>query len=210
MSYQRKIKTKPAVSQPVETFTGIEDLPAWLEAQAKAYRMAAPCYLLAHANDGVIWGRLDEDGRLRTSYDALAESENGLSLPSLRAETLQQARLFNRQAELYIWRDGDGGWHGRLLERVQEGETAVWSECFDEPQMLWGTHGTHLAHRFTLLEDGAQGLYHAVPVKLAVDDEKSGELQRPSQLLVRHYLDYDEQGQAYIALSRLVTVRGGN
>jgi CRISPR-associated protein (TIGR03984 family) len=215
MSYQRKIKTKPAISQPVKTFTGIEDLKVWLEAQAKAHQMMAPCYLLAHANDGVIWGRLDETGSLLTSHDALYKTKASdkwdvsriktatASLPLLQIETLQQARLFNDQTELYMWRDGDGKtWHGRLIANVTTEETNDWSESFDEPQLLWGTHGTHLADGFTLLEDGAQGLYHAVPVKLTLDDDNNGELKKSPQLLVRHYLS--REGAAQVAASRLV------
>lgn len=217
MSYQREIQTKPAISQSVVSFTGIENVKAWLVAQAKAYQMATPCYLLAHANDGVIWGRLDEGGNLLTSYDALENTQvSGKwdisrvvmaqeTLPPLRSETLQQARLFNKDAELYVWRDGDGKtWHGRLIANVSEDETAAWSESFDEPQLLWGTHGTHLVNDFTLLEDRAQGFYHAVPVKLALDSNKNGELKKSQQLLVRHYLT--REGVTQVIASRLVAL----
>lgn len=218
MSYQREIQTKPAVSQPVQSFAGIENVKTWLVEQTKAYHMAAPCYLLAHANDGVIWGRLDEDGNLLTSYDALENTEVSgkwdisrvalakKTLPPLRIETLQQARLFNKDAELYVWRDGDGkAWHGRLIKNVSEDETAVWSESFDEPQLLWGTHGTYLVNDFTLLEDRAQGLYHAVPLKLSLDSNKNGELKKSHQLLIRHYLT--SEGVTQVIASRLVALK---
>lgn len=218
MIYQRKPDKKPALSQPVGNFAGIENLATWLVAQANGQHMEAPCYLLAHATDGVIWGRLDENNRLVTSHDALQNAKarekwdgprlknaKG-SLPRLQAETVQQVRLFNEESELYLWRDGDGNWNGRWLQNVDE--AGSWSESFDEPQLLWGTHGTPLADDFTLLEDGAQGLYHAVPIPLQLDNDpkKLGET-RPPWLFVRHYLDYDEQGQAYIALSRLVALK---
>lgn len=136
--------------------------------------------------------------------------QNGqTSLPPLLADTVQQLRLFNEQAELFVWRDGDGEWHGRWLRDVAAGETADWSESFDEPQRLWGTHGTRLEQGFTLLEDGAQGLYHAVPVEVALIEEANGELNQSVQLNIRHYLAYDEQGQAYVAVSRLVEVKEG-
>lgn len=220
MSYQRKLEKKPATSQPVSDFTGIENLATWLAAQANTQQMNAPCYLLAHATDGVIWGRLDENGRLFTSHDALHNARANEkwdgprlknakgSLPRLQVETVQQLRLFNEQAELYVWCDGDGGWNGRWLLNVAG--SGSWSESFDEPQLLWGTHGTQLADDFTLLEDGAQGLYHAapIPLELDADPKKFGETH-PPRLLVRHYLDYDEQGQAYVALSRLVALKKG-
>ena len=33
--------------------------------------------------------------------------------PKLRAKTLQQARLFGSDAEVLLWRDGDGAWMAR-------------------------------------------------------------------------------------------------
>lgn len=214
MSYQRKIRDKhPASRQPVVDFDP-KNLISWLEGQAKTHKLQ---YLLAHADDGVIWGRVDKKGHLQTSYDALhaakaREKWDGpriaaarQSLPPLRIETLQQARLFGKKGELYIWKDGDGAWNGRLIANVKDKETADWTDYFDEPQLLWGTHGTPLAHKFTLLEDGAQGLRHAVPLRLKLDeDPKTFGETRPPRLLVRHYLT--DQGFAQVAASRLVAL----
>lgn len=216
MSYQREISDKhPAVS--VKEQVTPDDLIGWLEKQAKEHHLS---YLLAHATDGAIWGRVAENGALYSSHQARKDSEPGNSdwdkyriktaqnsLPRLRIETLQQARLFGAGAELFIWRDGDGDWNGRLLRDVADGETPDWSESFDEPQLLWGTHGTQLEHGFTLLEDGAQGLYHAVPLALKLNEQANGELKQSVRLNIRHYLAYDEQGQAYVAVSRLVEVK---
>lgn len=217
MRYKRNITAKhPARSVSVTDFDP-DNLVGWLEKNAKTHQLT---YLLAHAEDGVIWGRVDGNGRLLTSYDALhkasaQETWDGpriaaakQSLPRLRIEALQQARLFSQEAELYIWKDGDEKWHGRLVANVKEAETADWSESFDEPQLLWGTHGTTLADNFTLLEDGAQGLRHAVPMPLKLDtgSQKFGEAT-PPRLLVRHYLNKD--GFAHIAASRLVALEGG-
>jgi CRISPR-associated protein (TIGR03984 family) len=220
MSYRREISDKyPAVSAKLEAFSQ-DDLIGWLAKQANTHKLT---YLLAHATDGVIWGRVDENGTLYTSHQAVkADKPDNIdwnnwdnyriktsknSLPPLRGETLQQARLFSEAAELYIWRDGDGEWNGRWLRDAAEGETPDWSESFDEPQLLWGTHGTRLEHGFTLLEDGAQGLYHAVPLALQLNEQTNGELKQSVQLNIRHYLAYDEQGQAFVAVSRLVEVK---
>lgn len=216
MSYQRAIHDKhPVVFVEVNTFPQ-DDLTGWLEKQAREQHLTC---LLAHATNGVIWGRADENGRLVTSYDALRATQGQSkwdtyrietakkNLPQLRLETLQQARLFSAGAELFIWRDGDGAWNGRLLRDAAAGETPDWSESFDEPQLLWGTHGTRLEHGFTLLEDGEQGLYHAVPVEVTFIEEANGKLKQSVRLNIRHYLAYDEQGQAYIALSRLVDLQ---
>jgi len=221
MSYQRELNQRAAVSHPITDFAGINNLAIWLKQQVDGQKLSLPVYLLAHATDGVIWGRLDADG-LVTSHDALHKAEPvgewdtyrvetaQKSLPSLRTNTVQQLRLFNEQAELFIWRDGDGGWNGRWFKDVVA--DGRWSDCFDEPQLLWGTHGTHLPNGFTLLEDGAQGLYHAVPVKVALieDKEANGKLKQSVALTIRHYLDDDEYGQVYTAVSRLVAIEGGN
>lgn len=208
------MQNKPCLKEP-EPVGELRDPHAWLAQKAQVYGLT---HLLAHADDGVIWGRLDANGRLVTSHDALhnTQAQNDRdrrrieaakrSLPPLRPETLQQARLFGEQAELFIWRDGDGAWRGRLLRETADGENPNWSESFDEPQLLWGTHGTPLEDGFTLLEDGAQGLYHAVPLQVALVEASEGRLKQSVRLNIRHYLDYDEQGQAYVAVSRLVEV----
>lgn len=215
MSYQRKLKQQTAVSQPIRNFDGIDNLAVWLTQQVEARKLPLPAYLLAHATDGVIWGRLDQNG-LFTSHDALNKADPKgdwdthrvetakANLPSLQVKTLQQLRLFNEKAELFVWRDGDEGWNGRWLKNVDK--DGKWSDCFDEPQLLWGTHGTHLPDDFTLLQDGARGLYHAVPVKAALVKEADGELKQSVALMIRHYLDDDEYGQVYTAVSRLVSI----
>jgi len=55
-----------------------DDLIAWIEAQAKEHKLK---YLLAHADDGVIWGHFST-GHLSTSNAVLDQS------PPLRLITL--------------------------------------------------------------------------------------------------------------------------
>ncbi len=144
-------------------------------------------WLLAHADDGVIWGEILESG-LHLSSDAFPEVS-----PPLRTVTLQQARLFGSQAELLIWRDG-AAWRARLIRDIsaeQEGE-----KFCEETYLLWGTHVEERRNGFALLREGRQGLRHAPPLP---ENAKP-----PARLRVRHYLAYDEDGQAYIACSRLV------
>jgi CRISPR-associated protein (TIGR03984 family) len=205
MSYRRYIKDHLASSQQVDGFTGIEDVTTWLEARAKTYQMRPPCYLLAHANDGVIWGRLDENGRLLTSHDALINTNKPPSmaqsvLPPLRSQTLQQVRLFNDEAELYIWHDGEGGWNGRFIQDSDSDDNATWQKAFDENYLLWGTYAAAaLENDFTLVADGVQGLYHAVPI--VADPDK-----KPLYLQIRHYLV--TEGMAQVDASRLVAIAG--
>lgn len=218
-NYKRHISAHPACCQSIDekllkALTGTDNLGQWFIAAAKEAKLDGNVYLLAHADDGVIWGRIKE-GKLVTSYESLHQAKGKYewdaprieaakkTLPASQLATLQQARLFCKTGELLIWKDGDGKWQGRVIRDVQEGETPDWEEAFDEPQLLWGTHGTKLENDFTLLEDGAQGLRHAVPMKLTLKTGE-GEFGRttPPKLMVRHYLN--KEGFARVVAGRLV------
>jgi len=80
------------------------DPAAWMVKHAQQYNLR---YLLAHADDGVIWGRID-NSELHTSHGIAPAS------PSLHPSTLQQARLFSPAGELLLWRD-DNGWRAAWL-----------------------------------------------------------------------------------------------
>lgn len=144
-------------------------------------------WLLAHADDGVIWGEL-WDGELHLSCDAFPEVS-----PLLRIETLQQVRLFGHLAELQMWRD-ESTWRARLI-RDDAGES---HQYYEEAHLLWGTDVDLKKDGFILLRQGKEGLRHAPP--LSSPDSP--------RLKVRHYIAYDRDGQAYIAYSRLVSLGG--
>lgn len=169
---------------------GTADLRAWLLAQAHAHALTT---LLAHADDGVIWGRV-HDGRMLIAREVLTQH----NFPDLRWLTLQQARLFGPTAELLLWQT-DAGPQARL---VQEG-TGTPCEFYDERQMLWGTERVTAEHGFTLVRDGAQGFFHAPPVEA---DARAfvGKKWRPLRLHVRHYLTLADDGLLKVTLSSLV------
>ena len=157
----------------------------WLVAQAQAFGLR---YLLAHADDGVIWGRIDGDG-LHTSQGIAPAS------PPLRASTLQQARLFGPAGELLLWRDDDS-WRARVVTDVPGND----DDIIDEDQILWGDTIEATKDGFTLLREGAQGMRHAVPITVTAEQLKHHQLR----LRVRHYITENEDGEATITLSRLV------
>lgn len=187
----REIRTdRPAVVDPINA-DPIGDVRDWLERQATTHNLR---WLLAHADDGVIWGE-NRGGQLVTS-DSVAPNIS----PALQAVTLQQGRLFSSEAELLLWRDGDNEWHARLIRPPRVGEMPTFTETIDEPQILWGTDTQSLSNNFTLMSDGAQGLRHAVPfVVTGQYDERT----RPLRLCVRHYLKEEDRGFARIIASRL-------
>ncbi len=196
------------------------DMPLrlWLAAQAVRYHLE---FLLAHAEDGVIWGAF-RDGVLVTADQRITVAP----LPRLRLDRLQQCRAFGSVAELLLWRDADhwsarviqdsGGkatvhrehlagrvaeWPDFLAQREEnaqaEGQVESLEQHIDEQQILWGTCAEQATGGFTLLADGRQGLRHAVPLDLpeSVFDTKSGATHRPVRLGVRHYLAYDKDDQ---------------
>lgn len=165
-----------------------DDLTAWIEAQYKEYKLK---YLLAHADDGVIWGHF-RTSKLSTSDAVLKQS------PPLQLMTLQQCRIFGKDGEVLLWK-ANNTWNARFLVDPLDKNRII-----EERQLLWGTHGEKReTEGFTCLKDGSQGLEHAVPfteIELGGD----GKLTRPVRLVVHHFIDYDDDGVARIVLSRLV------
>lgn len=161
------------------------DPAAWMVKHAQQYNLR---YLLAHADDGVIWGRID-NSELHTSHGIAPAS------PSLHPSTLQQARLFSPAGELLLWRD-DNGWRARLVADVPGND----DDIIDEDQILWGDTVDATTNGFTLLREGSQGMRHAVPIVVTPTQLKHHQLR----LRVRHYISENEDGEASITLSRLV------
>lgn len=215
---KREIRKMPAVVEPLGAVNFGNDLKQWLEDQAVRNGFK---WLLAHADDGVIWGRLD-NGKLITSSE-VNPSKVQVS-PPLRGKTLLQACLFSSHGELLLWRDGDNCWRARIIRDAANGEKPDWDDAIDEYQILWGNNARPLRDGFTLMNDGSQGLRHIVPLKVTVIIKGS----RPLRLKVRHYIQYDNDdnkdnkvdrakdkftgrigGYARIVSSRLLDLTGG-
>lgn len=173
------------------------DIKRWLEEQTASHNLEFK-WLLAHADDGVIWGRID-DRTLQLSSDVSHVS------PPLRNETLQTARLFGANAELLLWRDGDNAWQARLIEDNIQIKGTTYHEAIDEHHILWGTNPKRLDNDFSLMCDGVEGLAHVVPIPVAGNYDIHN---RPLRLHVRHYLHVseseDDKGFVCIHTSRLV------
>jgi CRISPR-associated protein (TIGR03984 family) len=208
----RKITgAKPARLEKIATGDLVE-LKPWLEKKAKKYELK---WLLAHLDDGVVWGRILDAGPLATSDEVLKDMKQHDNLtvkaddnftPPLRLETLQQARLFGEKAELLLWRDGDNELHARLIADVTDTANTTWPQCFDEPQLLWGTHGIPANDDFTLIWEGSQGMHQIIPIKLDVDGDNKIVKGKEPKLRVRHYLNKKEEGEARMVASRLVGI----
>jgi len=168
----------------------IEDPRGWLAAHMHPTGMP---FLLAHAYDGVIWGNLQDSGALVLSSDAFDEAEDypSLAVP-LTAKTLQQARLFGPAGELLLWRS-DEGLKARLIDDGPEPS----ENTLSERHLLWGESIHRSAGGFTVVVEGQRGITQALP---STGIPAAGR----AAISVRHYIDFDDQDQAYIAMSRLV------
>ncbi len=149
-------------------------------------------YLLAHADDGVIWG-IVEDKALKLSSQAFSEVS-----PAFRKETLRELRLFGAGGEWFAWRGENDKWKARIITDGV-GETG---DCFDEKFILWGTESDEeVRDGFQIARESDLGIRHAPPLTFTG--------RRKARLVVRHYLDYDPAGAVYVKLSRLVDLENG-
>lgn len=174
-------------------FADADALTQWLCEMAKRHDLN---YLLAHADDGVIWGKfVGEAKTISISHDAFPKIS-----PPLSRVTLQQARIFGENGEVLLVRSGKV-W--QAFETTTAQEKII--ETFDEQHLLWGDEVREVKDGFALLGEGAQGMLHAPPVDLVI-----GELKKRLHLTVRHWIQYDDQAQARVTKSRLVTLEESN
>lgn len=175
---------------PTET----QPLRAWLESQAETYKFE---WLLAHSEDGVNWGKFEEN-KLIISHDIASHLA---FVPELKPETLQQLRLFGKDAELFIWRNHEG-LTGRLL-RDNAVDAAI--KTRNEKHLLWGAQTDDELNQGFIVTSEADGLRQVVP--WSTQETRPGPREEPTHrlhLMVRHYIDFDEDGQAMVVASRLV------
>jgi CRISPR-associated protein (TIGR03984 family) len=150
-------------------------------------------YLLAHAYDGVIWGFVKEKKlHLSGSEDAFPEIS-----PRLRIETLSELRLFGGSSEWHLWRADDKWLSCMVTDGI--GETG---SAFDEQYILWGTESDGPQRDgFWPVRESDLGIVHTLPIQMKE--------RHALKISVRHYLQHDEAGVAYVALSRLTGLTNG-
>ena len=164
-------------------------LVKWLEEQAQAHQFQ---FLLAHADDAVIWGRFAPDTCKLTLRSWKLHEDS--------FRYLQQLRAFGQHAELLLWKSWDR-WRGRLITDKQESSENRY--YYDENQILVGNRAEpDTESGFTHLWEG-HGLHHVVPIAADPYPEMS---ERHIRLRLRHYLAPDDDGFYGISLSRLVEV----
>ena len=186
------------ILKDIEKISNTVDLREWIKekVQSSGYNLK---YLLAHAEDGVIWGYFDSQGNLITPTEP-EELFPQCKFPFFRYETLQQCRIFGDSEEIMLWRTEND----LTAINIKDNQN---TEFITEQQILWGTQAEEVKDKFTLVSDGSQGLRYAVPLP-NIDFNQTEKLYRPLYLVVCNYIDYDEKtGLARIYLSRIVSLK---
>lgn len=166
---------------------------AWCLANAPRGERA---WLLGFADDGLFWGLLQN--QTLTLSNEVFEGYSAALTPI----TVQRLFIFNEQGETRLWKIGISSF---CAAKIEDPRGPL--DIEDADLILWGTEIFHKTQRgFTLLQDGAQGLRHAPPLELTGSDFAPDQMRRPVRLTVRQYVDYDEDGQAFVSASRLVKV----
>lgn len=199
---KRQIEHRVVDMQTISSDIIGEDPVTWLIEQATDEMI-----LLAHADDGVIWARF-RNGEFQMPRLSKVNFEQAM----LRPLTLQMARVFNQDTEIFLWRIDEGVWCARqVTDTRSEAHDSQAHPCFDEDQVLWGTGIIDFDGEFSLAEDGEEGFHHAPPAGIAeglFGQHARLRGERKLRLLVRHYLEADETtGWHRIGMSRLISVR---
>lgn len=196
MTKQFKQPAEPRV-EPLEKIPAdfAADKGQWLVETAAGFLGAGNVkYALIHADDGVLWG-------LVTGNQLIIPDSSDWT-PPLRSITIQQCRIFGDKGELFIWREAEDQWRGRVVIE----DTNVAYEKIEEAQILYGNQVNSLQAApagFTPIFEKTTGIRQIVPIAITQDQFE----KKRVTLIVRHYLAADQEGQAIIPLSRLVSVR---
>jgi CRISPR-associated protein (TIGR03984 family) len=155
-------------------------------------------WLLAHCDDGVVWGKR-EGARWRLSSTAFPDVS-----PPLGGVNVQQVRLFGPLREVLIWRTEEG-LRGRELSDTDTVATDDLLRPEDQSYILVGDRLLAARDGFSLVADG-RGARHAVPLSSQESSFGPPENRRwPLRLQVRHYFSADPgSGLVRVTVSRLV------
>ena len=202
----RSIKTGYAILKIVH-----EDIPEqqsefveWLNAKGNTHDFM---YLLAHCDDGIIWGKWKDDRWVISAEAELPADVKKKQQPELRLTTLWHLRMFSESAELFMWRRYDETWQARIItdgHKDQDKYDKVFKAYIDEEYLLWGNRYKQEFNGFTSCNDGEKGFEQILPVAGQKWDEPQ---ECPYRLKVRHYL-LEDLGNYSVSTSRLTGFAG--
>lgn len=165
--------------------------------ESKQPTNASYSWLLAHCDDGILWGKWDSGWKLATSAFNFC--------PTLQRDgsNVQQLRLFGDDEELLLWRTSDG-LKGRVLKDSQI-PTDESLKPSVEKVIVMGNKVEESVGDFSRVTD-LSGRWQILPWSISKANERY-----PLRLVIKHYYEKDDcTGAVRIAGSRLVQLKEVN
>lgn len=157
--------------------------------------LGTPAWALCHCDDGVTWG-LYKDSAWHLASSAFPELS-----PAPSELSLQEMRVFSREAEVLLWRT-ENGLRGRILRDTTDGDRQEPLRPDDEDRLLLFGQVIEQRGDFTHVRDGS-GAQQVLPICIAV-----GQASRWPTLRVRHYFARDDRsGVVRVVATRLMEVK---
>lgn len=193
-------------------FQACADYLAWLIGETEPSRpeeVTGLVWALAHCDDGVTWGRYDDQAKTWRLGNQVSGNGKTSPSPPIRRETLQELRLFGEECEILIWRM-EGDLRGRLIREtdppVDRDDKTNPLRPADEFRILLGNFViAPCQHSFTHVGDQT-GTEQVLPIVVDKKQLQSGQVG----LVVSHYYEQgQETGIVRIAATRLVRLTTG-
>ena len=177
------------IHQPIEIPTGFNESP--LAAIGELMQNHELEYALAIEDDGITLGKRQKDGTLATKTPAFLTDG---------PHKIQQLYLFGPTGQILIWRKDEGFCISRIDDQqLPPNDEYGLVSHYDDIHMLWGNAAeTQPADTFTMMQEADRGFRFWIPLTI--------EPPQQAGLVVRHYLQQDEDGQCYVPYSRLVDI----
>ena len=166
----------------------LKDLTSFIE---NKFNKEAPSMGVFYLDYGILFGRWKNN-----AWQFCPEQKFDVNF-------LQEARVFNENYELKIWKTEEG-YAYRMREDKVDNPNNDEKKCFvvDAKQYLWGTRSEYLRDGWSKLTE-ERGTELIVPLRVS---HVEGESQPLAYLLTRNYVDYLDNEQATYVDCRFVRI----
>ncbi|MCI4626757.1 MAG: CRISPR-associated protein Csx19 [Candidatus Magnetoovum sp. WYHC-5] len=160
-----------------------------------------PSYFVAYLFSKVLIGRYNEKKFI--SYD---------NQPNIFPKYLIKLRIFNENEEIYLWRKSESifAWRYKKDEENHEQSPCAEQSIIDVKQILWGTkvegYKCNEGSDWVCLSE-ERGMKLIIPFninKFTKYNQEEDNSKNRVKILTRHYIEYNEIGQAGYVDARMV------
>jgi CRISPR-associated protein (TIGR03984 family) len=149
-------------------------------------------FMIAYTDDALLWGRWENSELILSS----TLSMDFVKLTELKDYSIQEIHVFGETGELRLWRENNHFTQCAIMDGSLSSQPPP--EIFEENYLLWG-ECENTKNGFSWMREGQQDLLHILPIEVSNGAK--------AVIRVRHYVEYDGEGQARIAFSRLVNLK---